>query len=67
MKNLGPDSFAGRLSCIVQGSADTTFYILTVYFGAVKIKNARYALSFSLLGDLVGFIAAIFIAYLFFH
>lgn len=67
MKNLGPDSFAGRLSCIVQGSADTTFYILTVYFGAVRIKNARYALGFSLLGDLAGFIAAIFIAYLFFH
>lgn len=67
MKNLGPDSFAGRLSCIVQGSADTTFYILTVYLGAVRIKNARYALGFSLLGDLIGFLAALFIAYLFFH
>lgn len=67
MDKLGPDSFAARLSCIVQGSADTTFYIMTVYFGAVRIKNIRYALSFSLLGDLVGFIAAIFIAYLFFH
>ncbi|HOY95486.1 MAG TPA: nucleoside recognition domain-containing protein [Catalimonadaceae bacterium] len=67
MKSLGPDSFAGRLACIVQGSADTTFYIMTVYFGAVRIKNIRYALGFSLLGDLVGFIAAIFIAYLYFH
>lgn len=67
MKSLGPDSFAGRLACIVQGSADTTFYIMTVYFGAVRIKNIRYALGFSLLGDLAGFIAAIFIAYLYFH
>jgi spore maturation protein SpmA len=66
MKNLGPDSFAGRLACIVQGSADTTFYIMTVYFGAVRVKNIRYALSFSLLGDLAGFLAAIFVAYLFF-
>ena len=67
MKNLGPDSFAGRLSCIVQGAADTTFYIITVYYGAVKIKNIRYTLSYSLAGDLAGFVAAIFIAYLFFH
>ena len=66
MKTLGPDSFAGRLSCIVQGSADTTFYIMTVYFGAVRIKNIRYSLSYSLLGDLAGFIAAILVAYLFF-
>jgi spore maturation protein SpmA len=67
MKSLGADSFAGRLACIVQGSADTTFYIMTVYFGAVRIKNIRYALGFSLLGDLAGFIAAVFIAYLYFH
>jgi spore maturation protein SpmB len=67
MKSLGADSFAGRLSCIVQGSADTTFYIMTVYFGAVKIKNIRYALSYSLIGDLAGFLAAIFVAYLFFQ
>ena len=67
MKTYGPDSFVARLACIVQGSADTTFYIMTVYFGAVKIKNIRYALGYSLLGDLAGFIAAIFISYLFFH
>ena len=66
MKNLGPDSFAGRLSCIVQGSADTTFYIMTVYFGAVRIRNIRYALSYSLWGDLAGFLAAIFVSYMFF-
>lgn len=66
MKTLGADSFAGRLACIVQGSADTTFYIMAVYFGAVRVKNIRYALGYSLLGDLVGFAAALFIAYLFF-
>lgn len=67
MKTHGPDSFVGRLTCIVQGSADTTFYIMAVYFGAVRVKNIRYTLAYSLLADLVGFIAAIFIAYLFFH
>ena len=67
MKTYGPDSFVARLACVVQGSADTTFYIMTVYFGAVKVKNIRYALGYSLVGDLVGFIAAIFISYLFFH
>jgi spore maturation protein SpmA len=67
MKTYGADSFVGRLACIVQGSADTTFYIMTVYFGAVRVKNIRYALGYSLIGDLAGFGAAIFIAYLFFH
>ena len=67
MKTYGADSFVARLACIVQGSADTTFYIMTVYFGAVKIKNIRYALGYSLIGDLAGFLAAIFISYLFFH
>jgi spore maturation protein SpmA len=67
MKTYGADSFAGRLSCIVQGSADTTFYIMTVYFGAVRVKNIRYALGYSRAGDLAGFAAAIFVAYLFFH
>ncbi len=67
MKTYGADSFVARLACVVQGSADTTFYIMTVYFGAVKIKNIRYALGYSLIGDLAGFLAAIFISYLFFH
>jgi spore maturation protein SpmB len=67
MKTYGADSFVARLACIVQGSADTTFYIMTVYFGAVKIKNIRYALGYSLIGDLAGFLAAIFISYLFFQ
>lgn len=66
MKNYGPDSFVGRLSCIFQGSTDTTFYILAVYFGSVSIKYTRHAVACGLLADLVGVIAAIFIAYIFF-
>jgi len=63
----GADSFVGRLSCIIQGSTDTTFYILAVYFGSVGIKNTRYALVCGLLADFVGITAAILLGYLFFH
>lgn len=66
MKNYGPDSFVGRLSCIFQGSTDTTFYILAVYFGSVNIKYTRHAVACGLLADLAGVIAAIAIAYIFF-
>jgi spore maturation protein SpmA len=66
MKTNGPDSFVGRLSCTMQGTTDTTFYIIAVYFGAVGIKNTRYAIGCGLLADLVGFIVAILMAYLFF-
>jgi spore maturation protein SpmA len=66
MTTYGADSFAGRLSCIFQGSTDTTFYILAVYFGSVGIKNMRHAVSCGLIADLAGIIAAIFVAYLFF-
>ena len=66
MKTYGPDSFVGRLSCILQGSTDTTFYILAVYFGSVNIKFTRHAAACGLLADLVGTIAAIVIAYIFF-
>ncbi len=66
MKNYGPDSFAGRLSCILQGSSDTTFYVIAVYFGAVSVKNTRYAVAAMLLADLVGIITSIVLAYLFF-
>ena len=62
----GADSFAGRLSSILQGSADTTFYVVAVYFGAVGIKNTRYSIGAMLLADLVGIITAISLAYLFF-
>jgi spore maturation protein SpmB len=66
MKTFGADSFAGRLSCILQGSSDTTFYVIAVYFGAVSIKDTRYAVGAMLLADLVGIITSIFLAYLFF-
>ena len=66
MQNYGPDSFVGRLSCILQGSTDTTFYILAVYFGSVNIKFTRHAAACGHLADLVGTIAAIVIAYIFF-
>ena len=67
MKNYGADSFAGRVACTIQGSADTTFYILAVYFGSVGIKNTRYALTCGLIADFAGIVAAISMAYLFFH
>ncbi|PTQ96720.1 spore maturation protein SpmA [Mucilaginibacter yixingensis] len=66
MKTYGPDSFAGRLGCIFNGSADTTFYIVALYFGSVGIKNSRYAIPAGLIADLAGIIAAILVAYLFF-
>jgi spore maturation protein SpmB len=66
MKNYGADSFVGRLSCIFQGSTDTTFYILAVYFGSVGIRNTRHAVAAGLLADLAGVIAAILVAYVFF-
>lgn len=67
MKANGADSFVGRLSSIFQGSTETTFYVVALYFGSVNIKNSRYAITCGLLADLAGFIAAIAMAYLFFH
>ncbi len=66
MTNFGPDSFAGRLACVLQGSSDTTFYVIAVYFGAVGVKNTRYSVGAMLLADLVGIITSIFLCYLFF-
>lgn len=66
MKTFGADSFAGRLACTFQGAADTTFYIIAVYFGAVGIRNTRYAIPCGLIADLAGVVAAIGVAYLFF-
>jgi spore maturation protein SpmA len=60
---FGPDSFAGRLASVFQGTTETTFYIVAVYFGSVGIKNTRYAVGASLIADLAGIIAAILIAY----
>ena len=66
MEVHGADSFAGRLSSIVQGSTETTFYVLAVYFGAVGIRNVRHAVGCGLIADIAGITAAIFIAYWFF-
>ncbi len=66
MKTFGPDSFAGRLACVLQGSSDTTFYVVAVYFGSVAVRDTRYAVGAMLLADLVGIITSIFLAYLFF-
>ena len=66
MKTFGADSFAGRLASILQGSSDTTFYVIAVYFGSVAIKNTRYSVGAMLLADLVGVITAIALCYLFF-
>jgi spore maturation protein SpmB len=67
MKMYGADSFPGRVASTIQGAADTTFYILAVYFGSVGIKNTRYALLCGLIADFTGIVAAILMAYLFFH
>jgi spore maturation protein SpmA len=67
MKTYGPDSFVGHLSCVFMGSADTTFYIVALYFGSVGIKRTRYSITFGLIADLAGIIAAILVSYLFFH
>lgn len=66
MKTYGVDSFVGRLSAIMQGAADTTFYVIALYFGAVGIRKTRYAISAGLIADVAGMIAAVFVAYLFF-
>ncbi|CAM2803821.1 spore maturation protein [Paenibacillus sediminis] len=66
IKTYGPDSMIGRIASTIQGSTDTTLYVLTVYFGAVGIRNGRYALKVGLFSDVVGFIAAIVICLLIF-
>ena len=66
MKTYRPDSFAGRLGCVFNGSSDTTFYIVALYFGSVGIKKTRYAIPAGLFADFAGIIAAIFVTYLFF-
>ena len=66
MNTFGADSFAGRLSGIMQGASDTTFYVIAVYFGAVAVKNTRYTIGLMLLADLIGVITAIILSYIFF-
>jgi spore maturation protein SpmA len=67
MKTYGVDSFVGKLVSILQGSSDTTFYIIALYFGSVGINKTRYAITYGLLADVAGVIAAIWVAYVFFH
>jgi len=67
MDTFGADSFVGKVASTVQGATDTTFYIIAVYFGSVGIKKTRYAVTCGLIADFVGIIAAISMAYLFFH
>ena len=67
MQEYGADSFAGRLACVFQGSTDTTFYVLAVYFGSIAIRKTRHAVVCGLAADLAGIIAAIVISYMFFH
>jgi spore maturation protein SpmA len=66
MKALGADSFAGRLSCVIQGSTETTFYVLAVYFGSVGVRRTRYAVACALAGEILGVLASIGVTYLFF-
>jgi spore maturation protein SpmB len=66
MKHFGADSFIGHLSSVLYGTADTTFYIVALYFGSVGIKKSRYAIPASLIADLAGIITAILVGYLFF-
>ncbi|MCD6234970.1 MAG: spore maturation protein [Candidatus Marinimicrobia bacterium] len=66
MQHHGPDSFVGRLVCIMQGATDTTFYVIALYFGSVGVRKTRYAVSAGLTADFAGIIAAILVAYLFF-
>ena len=66
MNTYGADSFVGRLSSVIQGSTETTFYVIAVYFGAVGIKYTRHAVSCGLIADLAGIIAAIGVCYWFF-
>ncbi len=66
MQTFGADSFQGRLAAVLQGSSDTTFYVIAVYFGAVGIKNTRYTVTAMLLADLVGIITSVVLAYIFF-
>jgi spore maturation protein SpmB len=66
MKTYGPDSLTGQLSCLFQGAAETTFYVVALYFGSVNVKNSRYTLGIMLLADLVCVITAILVAQLYF-
>ncbi len=63
LHHFGPDSFVGRLASTLQGSTDTTFYVITLYFGSIAVRRTRYALPVALIGDLAGFVAAVALAH----
>jgi spore maturation protein SpmB len=67
INTYGVDSFAGRLSSVMQGTTETTLYVVAVYFGAISIRKTRYAITAGLFADFIGIVAAILIAYMFFH
>lgn len=67
LQHSGPDSFVGRLASTVQGSTDTTFYVITLYFGSIAVLRTRYALPVALIGDLAGFVAAVALNHWMFH
>ena len=67
MQTYGVNSFAGKLAAIIQGSTETTFYVLAVYFGSVGVKHTRHALPCAVLADAVGLVVAVGVAYAFFH
>lgn len=67
LQHFGPDSFVGKLASTVQGSTDTTFYVITLYFGSIAVRKTRYALTVALIGDLAGFIASVAIAHWMYH
>lgn len=67
MNHYGPDSFIGRLASTLQGSTDTTFYVITLYFGSIAVRKTRYALTVALIGDLAGFIASVVVCHLLFR
>ncbi|MCL5117130.1 MAG: spore maturation protein [Firmicutes bacterium] len=67
LQHAGPDSFIGKLASTLQGSTDTTFYVITLYFGSIAVRRTRYALAVALIGDLAGFIAAVALSHWMYH
>lgn len=67
LQHYGPDSFIGKLSSTLQGSTDTTFYVITLYFGSIAVRRTRYALTVALIGDLAGFIASVALSHWMYH
>lgn len=67
LQHFGPDSFVGKAASTLQGSTDTTFYVITLYFGSVAIRRTRYALPVALIGDLAGFVAALALSHWMYH